>query len=66
LVKIILNNGFITLENVKNLRFTRERIKPKIFGEVIDKYDVVLEAIRRCHCRGPDIRKNNLQRLRGY
>jgi hypothetical protein len=46
LVKIILNNGFITLENVKNLRFTRERIKPKIFGEVIDKYDVVLEAMR--------------------
>jgi hypothetical protein len=66
LVKIILNNGFITLENVKNLRFTRERIKPKIFGEVIEKYDVVLEAIRRCHWRGPDIRKNNLQRLRGY
>jgi hypothetical protein len=66
LVKIILNNGFITLENVKNLRFTRERIKPKTFGEVIDKYDVVLEAIRRCHWRGPNIRKNKLQRLRGY
>jgi len=65
-LKIILNNGFITCKNFMNIRFAFKWIKPDIFGKVINKYNIVFEAIRRQNWRRLNIRENNLQRMCGY
>ena len=62
-VKIIFNNGFIALKDFLNIRFSFEGIKPAVFGKVIDKNDIVFEAIRRHNRRSLDIRENDLKRM---
>lgn len=62
---MFFDNGFESYENVFDIRFVFECVKPDIFSEMINKYNIIFKAIMRENWRGPHIREYNFKRFGG-
>ena len=65
LLKVCFHNGFKSDKHVFNFKFLLKGIKPNVFSEVINKYDIIFKIVMGDNRGSPHIRENNFKWFRG-